>query len=120
MRRAAEIDRLSSRGVSRHRLPLALLTAYGLAFAAAALGTALPAFDDHPGQLFRVWHVVRRGPAPWAWNPDWWAGYPELQFYPPGFAYAAALLHVSSLGYVSVEGACSGAAGPRSPAPSWC
>jgi hypothetical protein len=103
--RPAEIDRLSSESVSRHRLPLALLTAYGLAFAAAALGTALPAFDDHPGQLFRVWHVVRRGPAPWAWNPDWWAGYPELQFYPPGFAYAGALLHVSSLGAVSVEGA---------------
>src|SRR5262245_52988496 len=66
---------------------------------------ALPAFDDHPGQLFRVWHVVRRGPAPWAWNPDWWAGYPELQFYPPGFAYAGALIHLSSLGYASVEAA---------------
>ena len=34
-----------------------------------------------------------RGPAPWTWNPDWWTGYPELQFYPPGFAYAGAVLH---------------------------
>jgi hypothetical protein len=89
--------------VARDRLfPLALLIAYGLAFGAAALGATPLAFDDHPGQLFRVWHVVARGPAPWAWNPDWWTGYPELQFYPPGFAYAGALLHWASLTAMSV------------------
>lgn len=85
--------------------PLALLVAYGVAFASAALGVSLPAFDDHPGQLYRLWHVVTLGPAPWAWNWGWWAGYPELQFYPPGFAYAGALLHVASLGAVTVGGA---------------
>jgi hypothetical protein len=85
--------------------PLFLLLAFGLAFAAAALGASLAVFDDHPGQLYRVWHVVTLGPAPWAWNSGWWAGYPELQFYPPAFAYLGALLHVLSLGALPVTGA---------------
>jgi hypothetical protein len=83
-------------------LPLLLLVAYAIAFAAAALGVSLPAFDDHPGQLQRLWHVVHLGPAPWAWNFGWWTGYPELQFYPPAFAYAGALLHAASLGAITV------------------
>ncbi|PYN11074.1 MAG: hypothetical protein DME05_25355, partial [Candidatus Rokuibacteriota bacterium] len=82
-----------------------LLAAYGITFGAVALGRAPLAFDDHPGQLYRVWHVVARGPAPWTWNPDWWAGYPELQFYPPGFAYAGALLHWASFTALSVPAA---------------
>jgi hypothetical protein len=86
-------------------LPLALLLAYGAAFGTAALGVSLIAFDDHPGQLYRLWHVVMHGPAPWTWNPGWWAGYPELQFYPPGFAYAGAALHAVTLGAVSVPAA---------------
>src|SRR5215471_12355860 len=73
--------------------PLVLL-AYGIAFAAAALGRSLLVYDDHPGQLYRLWHVLTYGPAPWAWNPGWWTGYPELQFYPPGLAYAVALVHL--------------------------
>ncbi|PYM72613.1 MAG: hypothetical protein DME03_17610 [Candidatus Rokuibacteriota bacterium] len=90
--------------MARDRLfPLALLASFGLAFGAAALGIAPLAFDDHPGQLYRLWHVVTRGPAPWAWNPDWWAGYPELQFYPPGAAYAGALVHLASFTTLSVS-----------------
>ncbi len=85
--------------------PLALLVAYGLAFGMAALGASPLGFDDHPGQLYRLWHVVTRGPAPWAWNPDWWAGYPELQFYPPGFPYAGALLQRASVNALSVSAA---------------
>jgi len=85
--------------------PLALLVAYGLAFSVAAFGASPPAFDDHPGQLYRLWHVVTHGPAPWAWNPDWWAGYPELQFYPPGFAYAGALLYRASFAVLSISAA---------------
>jgi hypothetical protein len=85
--------------------PLALLVSYGLAFGSAALGASPPAFDDHPGQLYRLWHVIARGPAPWAWNPDWWAGYPELQFYPPGFPYAGALLQRASVNALSVAAA---------------
>jgi len=76
----------------RSVLPLVLLLGFGVAFAAATLGGATLGFDDHPGQLYRVWHVLTYGPAPWAWDPGWWAGYPELQFYPPGFAYLGALL----------------------------
>jgi hypothetical protein len=82
--------------------PLALLGVYGLAFGIAAFGAGPPGFDDHPGQLYRLWHVIARGPAPWAWNPDWWAGYPELQFYPPGFAYLGALLQRASVNSLSV------------------
>jgi hypothetical protein len=85
--------------------PLLVLLVYALAFASAALGVSPIAYDDHPGQLYRLWHVVDNGPAPWAWNEGWWTGYPELQFYPPTFAYAGALLHAASLGMISVPAA---------------
>src|SRR5256712_825603 len=59
-------------------------------------------FDDHPGQLYRVWHVMNYGPALWAWDRGWWAGYPELQFYPPGFAFLGALLAWATPGVLDV------------------
>src|SRR5687767_5795559 len=62
-------------------------------------------YDDHPGQLYRLWHAVTLGLAPWRWNPGWWAGYAELQFYPPGLSYAGALLHGAALGALHPEGA---------------
>ena len=83
-------------------VPLAIVVGYGVAFAATALGFSLLAFDDHPGQLYRLWHVVAHGWAPWTWNPGWWAGYPELQFYPPAFAYAGALIHLASGKTISI------------------
>lgn len=89
----------------RRLLPLCALLVYAIAFGASSLGVSLPAFDDHPGQLYRLVHVLARGPAPWAWEPGWWTGYPELQFYPPGFAYAGAALHALSLGRLGA-GAC--------------
>jgi len=79
-------------------LPLALLLGYGTAFAFVALGIGPSAFDDHPGQLARLYHLVREGPAPWAWNGGWWAGYPEMQFYPPGWFYPPAVLSWLSFG----------------------
>jgi hypothetical protein len=79
-----------------------LLAFYALAFGIVAFGAGPPAFDDHPGQLYRLWHVVARGPAPWAWNPDWWAGYPEMQFYPPGFAYLGAIIQRASVNSLPV------------------
>jgi hypothetical protein len=82
-------------------LPLILLLGYGAAFAFASLGVELLVFDDHPGQLVRLWHVLNFGPAPWAWNPGWWAGYPELQFYPPLFSYLGALVPAVSAGLVT-------------------
>ena len=89
--------------ILRRWAPFLLLMGYGAAFSAASLGLALPVFDDHPGQLYRLWHVVTLGPAPWQWNPGWWMGYPELQFYPPGFAWLGELLHLVSLGRLPVD-----------------
>ena len=91
----------------RREAPLVLLLLYGGAFAYAALGRGVPAFDDHPGQLFRLWHALDRSlpSAAWTadWNPDWWGGYPELQFYPPGFAIVGAVIRVMLLWQPSVE-----------------
>lgn len=84
-------------------LPLALLLAFGVAFAGASLGGSALGFDDHPGQLYRLWHVLTYGPAPWAWDRGWWAGYPELQFYPPGAAYVGALLAWPATGIFAVD-----------------
>lgn len=84
-------------------VPLLLLVGYGLAFGVVAFGFAVPALDDHPGQLFRLHHMIARGPAPWAWNPDWWGGYPELQFYPPGYFYLGAFAVWASLGALPVD-----------------
>jgi len=89
--------------VGRVLAPLLLLLAFGVAFAANTFGGSMPGFDDHPGQLYRVWHVLTNGPAPWAWNRGWWAGYPELQFYPPGAAYLAALVAWPTQGVLSLE-----------------
>jgi hypothetical protein len=89
--------------VSRLLTPLLLLMGFGVGFAANTLGGSMLGFDDHPGQLYRVWHVMTNGPAPWAWNRGWWAGYPELQFYPPGAAYLTALLAWPARGVVSLE-----------------
>jgi len=83
--------------------PLALLLGFGVAFASATLGSTMLGFDDHPGQLYRLWHVLTYGPAPWAWDRGWWAGYPELQFYPPGFAYLGALLTWATTGVFDVR-----------------
>jgi hypothetical protein len=91
----------------RREAPLLLLVLYGAAFAYAALGRGVPAFDDHPGQLFRLWHALDRSlrSAAWTadWNPDWWGGYPELQFYPPGFALLGAAIRAALLWRPSVE-----------------
>ena len=83
--------------------PLLVLLAFGVAFASRTFGGSMPGFDDHPGQLYRLWHVMTNGPAPWAWNRGWWAGYPELQFYPPGAAYLAALIAWPGQGVLSLE-----------------
>ena len=91
--------------MSRALPPALLLLAYGIAFGVAALGGGLLAFDDHPGQLYRLYHVVTLGWAPWRLNPGWWAGYAELQYYPPGAAWLGAAIHACSMGAVGVSGA---------------
>jgi hypothetical protein len=91
----------------RREAPLLLLVLYAGAFAYVALGRGVPAFDDHPGQLFRLWHALDRSlPSTfWTadWNPDWWGGYPELQFYPPGFAILGAAIRAVLLWRPSIE-----------------
>ncbi|PYO28115.1 MAG: hypothetical protein DMD86_16865, partial [Candidatus Rokuibacteriota bacterium] len=84
-------------------MPAVPLLVYGLAFAWKALGGGLLVFDDHPGQLYRMAHALTVGLAPWRLNPGWWAGYAELQFYPPGFSYAGAALHYASLGALDLS-----------------
>lgn len=89
--------------VYRFGVPLALLLGYAAAFGAAAFGRALPGFDDHPGQFYRLWHALERGAWPWTWNSGWFGGYPELQFYPPGFFYAGLALRWMTLGQAGPE-----------------
>jgi hypothetical protein len=91
----------------RRVVPALLLVVYALAFALAAFGGGLPGNDDHPGQFFRLWHALERSfpDGYWTadWNPDWWGGYPELQFYPPGFALVGAAIRLAGLWVLSVE-----------------
>jgi len=88
--------------VTRAWLPLALLAAYAVAFGWRALGVGPLVSDDHPGQLYRLAHAITLGPVPWRFNPGWWAGYAELQYYPPGFAWLGALIHLAAGGALDV------------------
>ncbi len=83
-------------------MPPALLTVYAAAFGWRALGGGLLVFDDHPGQVYRLAHAITLGLAPWRFNPGWWAGYAELQYYPPGFAWLGALIHLAVGGALDV------------------
>jgi len=88
--------------VTRAWLPPALLAAYAVAFGWRALDGGLLVFDDHPGQLYRLAHAITLGWAPWRFNPGWWAGYAELQYYPPGFAWLGAVIHLAAGGALDV------------------
>lgn len=85
----------------RSVIPAVLLAVYAGAWGWASLGRGVPAADDHPGQLYRLIHVITLGPAPWHWNPGWWAGYPELQYYPPLLFHLGWVLHWLALGLAS-------------------
>lgn len=84
--------------------PPALLAAYAVAFGWRALAGGLLVFDDHPGQIYRLAHALALGPAPWRLNPGWWAGYAELQYYPPGFAWLGAAVHAAAGGALTLAG----------------
>jgi hypothetical protein len=87
-----------SRRWARPSLPLIALSLYGAAFAWVALQGGALAGGDHPGQLYRMSQALTLGVWPWRLNPGWWAGYAELQYYPPGMAYVGAAVHAASLG----------------------
>ena len=89
--------------MKRAVIPALLLSVYAVSFGLAALGNGLLVFDDHPGQLYRLYHAVTLGWAPWRMNPGWWAGYAELQYYPPGTAWLGAAIHGASLGVLDVR-----------------
>ncbi|MBN1659297.1 MAG: hypothetical protein JXA93_12910 [Anaerolineae bacterium] len=76
-----------------------------VALAAVACGFLLRddllIYGDHPGQFMRLWYPVRGGGHLLGWNPLWYAGYPELQFYPPGFVMLGWLLDRLTLGQLS-------------------
>ncbi len=88
-------------------IPLACLFAYGSLFAAQAFGfRELLAYDDHPGQFVRLWmglEGLRHGAWTADWHPEWFAGYPELQFYPPGFVILGILIHGIALAQLPLE-----------------
>ncbi len=91
----------------RSWIPLACLLAYGTLSAAQTFGLReLLAYDDHPGQFVRLWmglRSLRHGAWTADWHPEWFAGYPELQFYPPGFVILGLLIHGITLAQLPLE-----------------
>jgi hypothetical protein len=77
---------------------LALLAGLALAAAGFLLRNDLFLYGDHPGQFMRLWYPVRVSHRLLGWNPLWYAGYPELQFYPPGFVLLGWLLDLLTVG----------------------
>ncbi len=62
-------------------------------------------YGDHPGRYWLMWYTLNVS-VPLHhrlidWIPYWYAGYPELQFYPPGFVMVGWLLNVATLGMLS-------------------
>ena len=64
-------------------------------------------WGDHPGQFMRFWYPAAVSLPKYNrvldWNPLWYAGYPELQFYPPGHALVGLALNAITLGLLSPE-----------------
>ncbi len=64
-------------------------------------------WGDHPGQFMRFWYPTAVSVPQYGrvvdWNPLWYAGYPELQFYPPGHALLGLALNAITLGLLSPE-----------------
>jgi hypothetical protein len=92
---------LSIRPWLRDLAALALLTGLALAACGFLLRDDLFIYGDHPGQFMRLWYPVRISHRLLGWNPLWYAGYPELQFYPPGFVLAGWGLDWLTLGRLS-------------------
>ena len=69
--------------------------------------SSLFVWGDHPGQFMRFWYPTAVSVPQYGrvldWNPLWYAGYPELQFYPPGHALLGLALNAITLGLLSPE-----------------
>ncbi len=95
---------------SKWRLPratgdlvaLGMLSALVLGVAGFLIRNDVFLYGDHPGHYWVMWHVINVAIPQHAraidWMPSWYAGYPELQFYPPGFAFLGWLIHTLALG----------------------
>ncbi len=90
---------------------IAIFSALSVWLTRGYLGERLFAWGDHPGQFMRVWYPLTHampdsGYWLWgviSWNPTWYAGYPEIQFYPPGMTLAGIALHYLTLGQLGPE-----------------
>jgi hypothetical protein len=80
---------------------LALLVSLGLIACGFLLRDDLFLYGDNPGQFVRLWYPVRVSHRLLDWNPLWYAGYPELQFYPPGFVVLGWGLDILTLSRLS-------------------
>ncbi len=86
-------------------LALLILALGALAAAGFLLRDDVFIYGDHPGHYWLTWFTLQvaipeQGNVA-AWMPAWYAGYQELQFYPPGFAMLAWLLHAVSFEQLS-------------------
>ncbi len=81
----AKLKAVSTRPWLRDLLALAILVGFALVTGGFLLRNDLFIYGDHPGQFIRLWSSVSVSPHLLGWNPVWYAGYPEMQFYPPGF-----------------------------------
>lgn len=86
-------------------LALAILASIAWLAAGFLLRDDVFIYGDHPGQYWRMWYTLN---VAWPlhhrlidWVPYWYAGYAELQFYPPGFVLTAWLLNLIAFGKVS-------------------
>ena len=90
-------------------LLLAVLLAGGLVATGFLLGDDLYLYADNPGQFARLWFAADCTlPAQGrlvGWVPFWYAGSPELQFYPPGAVLLGLLIKALSLGQFSTVAA---------------
>jgi hypothetical protein len=86
-------------------LALAVLLALALSVAGFLLRDDVFLYGDHPGHYWIMWYTLNVA-VPLHhrlvdWIPYWYAGYPELQFTPPGFVLLGWLLNLITLGKLS-------------------
>jgi hypothetical protein len=86
---------------------LSALAAVGWIAAGRYVSSSLFIFGDHPGQFMRFWYPLAVSLPKYGrildWNPLWYTGYPELQFYPPGHVLTGLLLNALTLGRLGPE-----------------
>lgn len=82
---------------------IATLTAFALWALGFLLVDDLYIFADNPGTYVRLWWLldVAGLAGLLGWNPWWYAGWPEWQFYPPGYGLVGLVLQALTFGRLS-------------------